>query len=96
MEIVIINGSPKLGHSTSGLLIKNLISKISNGNKETLTEKQFKKVRNSDMLILAFPLYIDSIPSHLLKLLVELEKRNFATKDIMVYCIVNNGFNILR
>lgn len=36
--------------------------------------------------------YIDSIPSHLLRFLVDLEEHTFQKKDIMVYIIVNNGF----
>lgn len=100
MEITIINGSPKLGHSTTELLIEYLLPQISDNNKiriysiskEDLTENQLSKIQNSDVLILAFPLYIDSIPSLLLKLFTKLEKRSFASKNTIVYCIINNGF----
>lgn len=63
-----------------------IISKIK------LSKKQYEDIKNSDALIFAFPLYIDSIPSHLLRLLVDLEEQTFSKKDIMVYCLVNNGF----
>ncbi len=100
MEITIINGSPKRDKSTSDLLMEYLISQINDNNEielhniknDTFTERQFEKVQNSDVLIFAFPLYVDSVPSHVLKLLIELEKRNFATKNIAVYCVINNGF----
>lgn len=100
MEITIINGSPKRDKSTSDLLMEYLISQINDNNEielhniknDTFTERQFEKVQNSDVFIFAFPLYVDSVPSHVLKLLIELEKRNFATKNIVVYCVINNGF----
>lgn len=99
MRISIINGSPKVGASTSGLLIEYLIPLICgneimnyNINKADLTEIQIDKIKNSDALVFVFPLYIDSIPAHLLRLLIEFEKQKFSNKNTMVYCIVNNGF----
>ncbi len=99
MRISIINGSPKLRESTSGLMIELLTPLISENeivvyriNQGNLTERQFADIKNSDVLIFAFPLYVDSIPAHLLHLLIELEERNFFNPNTMVYCIVNNGF----
>lgn len=99
MKISIINGSPKGGKSTSELMIGHLTAKISdcevkiyNICKKILSEEQYTNIKNSDALIFAFPLYIDSIPSHLLRFLVDLEEHTFQRKDIMVYIIVNNGF----
>lgn len=57
-----------------------------------LTEAQIAKIQSSDALIFAFPLYIDSIPSHLLRELLVLEQRGFQEKKTKVYCIINNGF----
>lgn len=99
MRISIINGSPKLGESTSELLIKYLIPLIEENevtvykiSKTNLTELQFENIKNSNVLIFVFPLYIDSIPANLLRLLIELEKIDFPNKNTMVYCIINNGF----
>lgn len=97
MKISIINGSPKVGKSTSKLMIEYLIPLIDNNeivtyNKTIFTEKQFSEVKRSDVLIFVFPLYIDSIPANLLQLLIEFEKRSIFSNDTMVYCIVNNGF----
>lgn len=99
MKISIINGSPKGGKSTSELMIGYLTDRMSDYDvkiynicKTILSEEQYTNIKNSDVLIFAFPLYIDSIPSHLLRFLVDFEEQTFQRKDIMVYCIVNNGF----
>lgn len=47
-----------------------------------------------DALVFAFPLYIDAVPSHLLRMLISLEEYMIAgpQKETCVYVIVNNGF----
>ncbi len=99
MNICILNGSPKAGKSTSELLIEYLSAYF--GGNETVTfnvckthlsEEQFSRIQNSDALVFVFPLYIDGINSRLLRFLIELEKRGFADKSTLVYCIINNGF----
>lgn len=65
---------------------------IININRNSISEKQFERIFVSNILIFAFPLYADSIPSHLLRFLADLELKGFHNKDIMVYTIVNNGF----
>lgn len=99
MKISIINGSPKPGESNSGIMSEYITSLIGgqeiiiyNIGKVGLTEEQFAKISKSDALIFAFPLYVDGIPSHLLHLLADFEKRIVFNKNTMVYCIVNNGF----
>lgn len=99
MKICIINGSPKAGISTSGLLIGYLIPFIKGNEVITynvcelyFSKIQFSLIQSSDVLVFAFPLYIDSINSALLRFLIELQKRGFRNKNINVYCIINNGF----
>lgn len=99
MKICIINGSPKASKSTSELLIEYFMPFIRgneiityNACKTDFSEIQFSQIQSSEVLIFAFPLYIDSINSHLLRFLIELEKRGFVNKNINVYCIINNGF----
>ena len=99
MKICIINGSPKAGKSTSGLLIGYLMPFIKGNEiitynvcKMDFSQIQFSPIQSSDVLIFAFPLYIDSINSALLRFLIELQKRGFKNKNINVYCIINNGF----
>lgn len=106
MKISIINGSPKIGKSTSALLIEYLLAilqetspqhiapeiKTHHINQSALTAAQISDIQNSDALIFAFPLYIDSIPAHLLRQLSVLAQEGFHGKEKKVYCIVNNGF----
>lgn len=99
MKICIINGSPKTNKSTSELLIGYLIPFIKENEIITynvceinLSKAQFSRIQSSEILIFAFPLYIDSINSALLRMLIELQNRGFRNKNINVYCIINNGF----
>lgn len=99
MNICIINGSPKTGKSTSEQIIEYLTQNIKqhkisiyNIIKTALSEENYIEIRNCDVLIFVFPLYVDSIPAHLIKFLIELEKKQFINKNAVVYCAVNNGF----
>ncbi|MCI8826859.1 MAG: hypothetical protein HFH63_13450 [Lachnospiraceae bacterium] len=99
MKICIINGSPKESKSTSELLIGYLMPFIKGNEiitynvcKTDFSKTQFSQIQSSEVLIFAFPLYIDSINSLLLRFLIELQKRGFRNKNINVYCIINNGF----
>lgn len=102
MRIAMINGSPKQGKSNSSFMLKSLEPLICTGNeithyninKRPLTNEQYSELCHMDSLIIAFPLYIDAIPSHLFKALVTLEEFMKAEreKDIYVYAIANNGF----
>ena len=102
MKIAMINGSPKLGKSNSGILLKALEPMISAGNeiahyninRNSLTNEQYSELCTVDTLVIAFPLYDDGIPSHLFRMLIALQKytKAEAKKDIYVYVMINNGF----
>ncbi|MCI8771735.1 MAG: hypothetical protein HFH73_11445 [Lachnospiraceae bacterium] len=99
MKICILNGSPKAGKSTSELLIEYLMTFIKGNDvviynvcKTDLSKVQFSQIQSSEVLIFAFPLYVDSINSHLLRFLIKLENMGFSNKNITVYCMINNGF----
>ena len=99
MKITIINGSPKTVKSNSEILGNYLLSLLKeNEIKEyysisfRLNDKTKNEIYNSDVLIFIFPLYVDGIPSNLLKLLVKFEKENVVRPETKIYCIVNNGF----
>lgn len=98
MKICIINGSPKVSKSTSELLIEYLMPFIKGNEivtynvcKTDFFKTQFSQIQSSEVIVFVFPLYIDSINSHLLRFIIELEKRGFENKNINVYCIINNG-----
>ena len=99
MKISVINGSPKaiksnseiLGNYLSSLLKENKIKKYYSISFR-LNDENKNEIYNSDVLIFLFPLYVDGIPSNLLKLLVEFEKKKVIKYGTKIYCIVNNGF----
>lgn len=99
MKICMINGSPKAGKSTSELLIGYLLPFLK-GNEIIMypmreidfSQTQFSQIQSSDVLIFAFPLYVDSINSALLRVLAAFQDKGFGNKNLMVYCIINNGF----
>ena len=99
MKITVINGSPKavksnseiLGNYLSSLLKENEIKKYYSISFK-LNDKMKNEIYNSDVLIFLFPLYVDGIPSNLLKLLVEFEKEKVIKSGSKIYCVVNNGF----
>jgi len=99
MKISIINGSPKaiksnseiLGNYLSSLLKENEIKEYYSISFR-LNDENKNEIYNSDVLIFLFPLYVDGIPSNLLKLLVEFEKEKVIKSGTKIYCIANNGF----
>lgn len=98
MKITLINGSPKAQDSASQCILDDLKPLLSNQEiaeihfKKPLIEEKDKEVLiNSDVLIFAFPLYVDSVPSHVLSCLREMEDL-LKSRHIYVYGIVNNGF----
>lgn len=98
MKIVLVNGSPKTGESASQVLIDCLLSRLEGQEVTVIHVKSgvpapevLDRLCNSDALVLAFPLYADTLPSHMIHLLTALEAHGFA-KDTVLYGLVNNGF----
>lgn len=103
MKVAMINGSPKAQNSNSGYLLELLQARLPK-DWEFTTYKPIKpseytltlaEVPRRDILVISFPLYVDSLPSHLLKLLTELEaafKANPPQKPVHVYVMINCGF----
>ncbi|GFZ32311.1 hypothetical protein CSC2_28370 [Clostridium zeae] len=97
-KICFINGSPRGKNSASKNLIDELCKITSNAIKETnhisLNNKfDYEVVTDSDAIVIAFPLYVDTLPSSVIEFLEDLElfARN-TTKHPKVYAIVNCGF----
>jgi multimeric flavodoxin WrbA len=62
-----------------------------------LSDEKVTKIANQieecDAIFLTFPLYVDSIPSHILRLMEAIETRRTKSKNApLVYCGVNCGF----
>lgn len=100
MKILILNGSPKKKGSTSGLLgrMAGLLLTGWDVRYASLRVKSeypeiMGQLKDIDALLLAVPLYVDGIPSHVLEFLQQAEE--FCGKNgchFLVYAISNNGF----
>ena len=111
MKISFINGSPKVGTSCSGTLLtqlqKDLLNKgnqkispenftIYQINKAPLSDANIAEITKSDIIVVAFPLYVDGIPSHMLAALYQLEESFLKVPEAQktsFYGIINNGFS---
>ncbi len=100
MKIALVNGSPKGKDSVSALLLQEL--------KELLGGAEFIEISvrpaageslgslgDQDAVVFAFPTYVDGVPSHLLRALVQgedrLRERSLGSGPV-VYAIANCGF----
>lgn len=102
MRIALVNGSPKFKNSASGNILNSLKLKLQD--KNIIEEYSFRttEISNDDLdhiskcnvIVFAFPLYVDGIPSHLLRCLYQMEKylSSNINSEIYVYTIVNIGF----
>ena len=106
-RIAAINASPKTTESVSGLLIEKmgelLNTKIEVTQAVQLTRPESAPetisqtvagILNADVLLVAFPLYVDSLPAPLIKLLTLIEQAAKASSTPLprVYAICNCGF----
>lgn len=100
MKVLILNGSPKRKSSTSkflgrivGLFLTGFNVQYASLRIKSEYPEIMRQMKDIDALILAAPLYVDGIPSHVLEFLQQAEK--FCVKNgchFLVYAISNNGF----
>ncbi|GFI61147.1 hypothetical protein IMSAG049_00304 [Clostridiales bacterium] len=100
MRVLILNGSPKKRSSTSkflgrmvGLLLTGCNIQYASLRMKSEYPKIMQYLKDIEALILAAPLYVDGIPSHILEFLQLAGK--FCTENgcnFVVYAISNNGF----
>lgn len=102
-RITAINGSPKRTESTSGMLVEKL-EEMLNTKIDTFqavkliqsekAEEAAAGILKSEVLLIVFPLYVDSLPAPLIKLLMLVEQaaRTSASPLPAVYAICNCGF----
>ena len=99
MKAALINASPRGKISTSYKLLKEVKAMLPQdfetvevqANKAALTDDQLEILKQSDIWVFANPLYIDSLPGHLLAVLEQLDSADPGNKH-KVYAIINCGF----
>ena len=102
MRIALINGSPKVSNSSSGVLLTDIKRFLITSSKTEIKEinlhntvvpkEALGDLKNTDVWIFACPLYADGIPAHLLSCLVQLEETDWQDHQVRIYGIVNCGF----
>lgn len=105
MKIALLNGSPKVSNSASGMLLEELKSYFSEKSeaaeieiveaglhKPVVSEEICEKLKTVEAVVFAYPLYVDGIPAHLLSVLTQLEKAHWNNQEVHSYGIVNCGF----
>ena len=99
MKTVFINLSPKKRFCASAyfLFLQRLFVKGTKVNEKLRTpadyERVLEKLRDAQTVVFGLPLYVDGIPSHVLRFLEKMEE--FCKENhlrLNVYCIANNGF----
>lgn len=107
-NVLLLVGSPKKAKSSSDSLGSYLLNKLcekgystnkihilsSQKNSDT-TQKLLESVDSSDIIILCFPLYVDSLPSSVIKtfeLIAAHREKNTTDKKQSIIAIVNSGF----
>ena len=94
MKILTVNGSPRK-NNTSGLLLSELEKlmprHIERKNLYVQNSTDFSP-QDQDVTVLAFPLYVDGLPSQLLSFLVSGGAGKIFAEGTSVYCIINCGF----
>jgi len=106
-NLMLIIGSPRAKSSTSASLGNYLIKKVNNDKfnikirytavdlKSAISRSNLlKDVEQADILVLSFPLYVDSLPAPVIRLLdlIEKNQRKTNTKEKKFLAISNCGF----
>lgn len=102
MKLFFINGSPKAKNSASEKLLESLkklfpddyLISDYNLRKQQVDIKVIEQIAECNSIVLAFPLYVDGIPSQLLNCLYQMETyfKSNPNPDIKVYTLINCGF----
>lgn len=105
-RMVILNGSPRGSKGATGVVVNDMQSFIpedisvdvlelmGDGISESLDSEQQQKLYEADILMFAFPLYVDIFPANLLYCAREMEanKEKFVNgSGVKVYAFVNCG-----
>jgi multimeric flavodoxin WrbA len=92
----LISGSPKLKSSNSMTFLNQIKSSLEDYSifelKKYNYDEIIKSINNSEVIVLAFPLYVDSPTSITLDFLDSIIDNKIALKNKLVYTIINCGF----
>ena len=102
-KIAVINGSPKAKDSVSALLVDQVTNILETEPtvyqatkllRQDDVSAELSRIIHSDVLLLVFPVYVDSLPAPLLKILVSLEQAAKTGEGPLpkVYAVCNCGF----
>lgn len=106
MNILLVSGSPKKdsnprkNSSASKTILLGLGQLLADRvepysiitHRNALDADLAEKAAACEVLVLAFPLYVDGIPSHLLTVMEKLERDAVISSSTRIYAIVNCGF----
>ncbi len=101
MKIALINGSPR-AKNVSGFVLGRLKSNIGDKSdfaefnlyKNRLTEEEIKEILSCNSIVIAAPLYVDGLPSHVVQAMSDIEALSgSAEKNISVFAVINCGFS---
>ena len=103
MNILMINGSPRRGKANSRVILDEMRKRLGEGHAYRMVEPMVTTTATKsdfevDLIIIAFPLYIDCLHSRLLRWLISAEqllsgeRGKTATRRPAMIAIANNGF----
>jgi len=98
VKIAFLNESPRMKHCISAILLTSLEEELSGHEISRCGALQpageiAQALSGCDALVLAFPLYVDSLPSHLIRILEQIRDGEIpVTPGTRVWAIINNGF----
>ena len=92
----LINGSPKFKDSNSQYFLNKIIVNLDEYNIFDIKKRNYEKVLNSinesEVIVFAFPLYVDSPPSIMLEFLDYIIDKKIDLEGKLIYTIINCGF----
>ena len=92
----LICGSPKINNSNSMYFLNIIKEKLDNYNVFELKNNKYNQIldsiNNSDSIVFAFPLYVDSPSSITLSFLDYIVDNNIDLQEKIIYIVINCGF----
>ena len=97
-KVILLNGSMR-GDKANSKHFLDRLSKDINGDVESINLSQYinkqdelvEILSSAGKIVLGFPLYVDGVPSQMLKIMEKLEKTNPQT-GVKIYSVINMGF----